>query len=131
MPAEYPRGAPPRILDAARRTTADGVRLAPFLRRSSPVGNTGGPGQFTTRRSTAQAFWTGVTRDALLVAVPNVPVYLFDAATGAMIAQTISDGSGNFTFQVPGNATPYFVAGFDDPSARSGVTLRNVYGVFA
>ena len=69
----------------------------------------------------------GVTRDASDVALGNCVVKLFEAATDIKIAQTTSDGSGNFSFNVGTNAGffyyVYYKAGSPDVAGTSVNTI--------
>lgn len=69
----------------------------------------------------------GVTRDSSDVALGNCVVKLFEAATDIKIAQTTSDGSGNFSFNVGTNAGyfyyVYYKAGSPDVAGTSVNTI--------
>lgn len=53
---------------------------------------------------------TGVTRDSTGAALAACTVYAYRGSDGTLVAQTISDGSGNYTLVMPTNANFFIVA---------------------
>lgn len=91
------------------------------------------PGQIPAANQAYQAratyTITGITREGNGNALGNFYVYLYQKDTMAFVAQTISDGSGNYSFTVPNNSTEYFVVIHrEDVVSLAGVTLRNLRG---
>lgn len=90
-----------------------------------------GPGGFAspsrTRGSTQ--FWrlTGTTRDSAGNALPGCTVDLF--ALNTWIAQTVSDGSGIFTFNLGGNSNgdkrSFFTRAVDPNGAVAGTSVND------
>ncbi len=55
---------------------------------------------------------SGVTRDSTGAVLANCAVDLFLTAEDTLVAQTVSDGSGNFSFTVSGNSQNYFLRAY-------------------
>lgn len=71
---------------------------------------------------------SGVTRDRGGNPVPNVPVGVYNAATGQLEHSVVSDAAGNYSVNV-NTANNYFVAGFLPGSPdQQGVTDNNITG---
>jgi hypothetical protein len=73
---------------------------------------------------------TGVTRDSAGVPLGNCRVHLFNSAD-VEIAETVSDGSGNFSFTTDQNSGTYYLvaylAGSPDRAGTSANTLTLTY----
>lgn len=73
---------------------------------------------------------TGVTRDSTGVALGSCSIDLFESATDIRVANTISDGSGNFSFVLGNNSGTYYIvaykAGAPDLAGTSVNTLAPV-----
>jgi len=84
-----------------------------------------------TPRFTGTFSIVGVSRDSAGVALAFCKVSLFIAdAFDQRIAQTTSDGSGNYSFTVPSNANSYWVAMYKAGSPNlAGVSDRNLVAV--
>jgi hypothetical protein len=87
----------------------------------------GGGSGFTSPKFYGSFRLVGITKDASDVALGNCVVKLFEAATDIKIAQTTSDGSGNFSFNVGTNAGffyyVYYKAGSPDVAGTSVNTI--------
>jgi hypothetical protein len=55
---------------------------------------------------------TGVTRDSAGAALGTCIVHLFETPTDIEVAQTTSDGSGNFTFTIGNNAGYFYIVAY-------------------
>lgn len=55
---------------------------------------------------------TGVTRDSTTAALGGCIVQLFRTGDDSFVAQTTSDGSGNYSFTVSDNSSTYFVTAY-------------------
>lgn len=119
MPAPYLRGPAGREVSVARVGTGLGVlppcnwsKIPRFVR----------PVFFGSFRA------SGVTRDGAGATLGSCTVDLFEAhAPGDVprwIGRTVSDGSGNFSFQVSSNATTYWARAVNAAGALAGVTLE-------
>jgi hypothetical protein len=93
----------------------------------SPTPGYGGGHGFRSPKCYVRFQLVGVTRDASDVALGNCVVKLFESATDIKIAQTTSDGSGNFTFTIGTNAGffyyVYYKAGSPDVAGTSVNTI--------
>jgi hypothetical protein len=73
---------------------------------------------------------TGVSRDSGGTPLAFCDVRLFKAsAFDEKVAQTTSDGSGNYTFSVPDNASNYWVAMYESATPRAGVSGRDLVAI--
>lgn len=85
---------------------------------------------FWTRRWNTGAPWvkiTGTTRDAAGAALPACTVKLFRTADDVKVDQTVSDGSGNFSFtMIATTATFYIVAYLAGGPDREGGTVNSL-----
>lgn len=70
----------------------------------------------------------GVTRDSTGAALGGCTVKLFETGTDVLVAQQVSDGSGNYSFTVPGNGTYYELAYKDGAPAVTGASLNTLQG---
>jgi hypothetical protein len=70
---------------------------------------------------------SGVTRDSTGGVLPGCKVLLLIADTDTKIAETISDGSGNFSFGA--TAGPYWLAAWGPSGVVAGITMENLTGV--
>jgi hypothetical protein len=90
----------------------------------------GGGSGFTSPKFYGSFNITGVTRDSTGAATGNCVVHLFESATDIEVAQTTSDGSGNFTFIIGNNAGFFYLvaykAGSPDIAGTSVNTLTAV-----
>lgn len=109
-------------------TGAEFVTLGPLVVPVGGIGHT----YFSTPRLKKPSFLgsfsiTGVTRDSAGVALADCAVDLFLTAEDTLVASTISDGSGNYAFTLPGNSQNFFIraykAGSPDVAGTSVNTL--------
>ena len=90
--AQYPRGRKPlRVLRSAFRPPGSGFTSPKFY------------GSFSI---------TGVTRDSTGAVLGSCEVHLFQTGFDIEIAQTTSDGSGNFTFIIGNNAGYFYIVAY-------------------
>ena len=87
--------------------------LGPLLVPQGGVGHS----YFSTPRLKAPQFKgsfsiSGITRDASGVALGECAVDLFLSAEDTLVAQTVSDGSGNYSFVVNGNSQNYYIRAY-------------------
>lgn len=71
---------------------------------------------------------SGVTRDALGVAVGSCTVKLFNAATDVLTQTATSDASGNYSFAVDKTQTWYAVAYLAGAPDVAGTTVNTLVG---
>jgi hypothetical protein len=84
---------------------------APFGARGGP--RRPGPGQFPARRLFAPQFtYMAVTRDENNAPRGNCRVILFEAQTNQQIAETISDGAGNFSLSAGTNSGMFYTRAY-------------------
>lgn len=72
---------------------------------------------------------SGRTRDEDGVPLGSCAVHLFETATDIEVAETISDGSGNYTFTVGDNAATYYVVAYKPGAGafdRAGTTVNTL-----
>ncbi len=70
---------------------------------------------------------TGVTRDSAGAALGNCDVHLFLTDGDTEVDQTISDGSGNFSFRIGNNASRYYLVAYLIGSPdRAGTSLNTL-----
>jgi hypothetical protein len=67
---------------------------------------------FCPRQSDRTFRLTGVTRDSSNAALGNCIVRVFDGSN-LFLGQTTSDGSGNYSFDLPNNSGPFYVVAWD------------------
>jgi hypothetical protein len=72
---------------------------------------------------------TGVTKDSSGAALGGCTVKLFNRATDAKEQETVSDGSGNYSFIVSRTQTYYVVAYLPGSPDVAGTTLNTLAGV--
>lgn len=63
-------------------------------------------------QSTSRFSLSGVTRDSGNSALANCVVRVFDGSN-LFLGETISDGSGNYSFSLPNNSGPFYVVAWD------------------
>ena len=101
--AQYPRGRIPlRVMQR---------RFAPRGLWQGTPGYGGGSG-FTSPKFYGSFSISGVTRTSAGATLGNCAVHLFESATDIEIAQTTSDGSGNFTFVIGTNAGFFYIVAY-------------------
>jgi hypothetical protein len=66
---------------------------------------------------------SGVSRDSTNAAIGNCTLRLFRTGTDEKIAQTVSDGAGNFTFSFGTNAGYFYIVAENSDGSLAGVTL--------
>ena len=76
--------------------------------------------------STRQFAISGTTRDGTGAALAGCHVELYSDLTDQFIADTTSDGAGNFSFTVPGNGDSYFLVAFDAGNTVTGATIQGL-----
>lgn len=110
MPAQWPRGrAPNRVFGVGGFTRDDATRSFRPSAGDGPRGkSTGRSGLILYKEPIVFYTYAGVTRDAGGSALGGCRVELYERSSGTRVGQTTSDGSGNFSFAVPNNATNYF-----------------------
>lgn len=70
---------------------------------------------------------SGTTRDANGVPLGGCAVHLFESATDLKVAETVSDGSGLFTFTVGTNSGTFYVVAYKpDAPDRFGTTVNTL-----
>lgn len=95
---------------------------------NSDLASLGSPRPFAARPLSPQAFAiTGVTRNSAGTPIGGCRVCLFMADFDTKIAETVSDGSGNFSFAA--TAGPYWCAAWDGAGAVAGITMETLTGV--
>jgi len=119
--AQYPRmRLPLRVMQ--RRFNPRGLW-------SGTPGYGGGSG-FVTPKFYGSFQFTGVTRDSNGTALGNCDVHLFQTGTDIEIAQTVSDGSGNFTFSIGNNAGFFYIVAYKPGSPDlAGTTVNTLAAV--
>jgi hypothetical protein len=70
--------------------------------------------------------WTAVTRDGSNNPVPYCLVHLIRAGSDEKIAETVSDASGNYSFELSSNAGFYYVVAFSPDGLLAGATPENL-----
>jgi hypothetical protein len=99
-----------------------GATAAPHPRIIRPATGPEGWRQHTFRLS-------GVTKNLSGVALPGCTVRLFRTSDNACLGSTISDGSGNYAYPVPGGVPLYAVAYLAGSPDVAGVTDNTLVGV--
>lgn len=99
-----------------RLAAVTGQEYVVFGPRRIPVGGIG-HSLFSTPLLKTPTFFgsfsiSGVTRDSTGAVLANCAVDLFLTAEDTLVAQTVSDGSGNFSFTVSGNSQNYFLRAY-------------------
>jgi hypothetical protein len=73
---------------------------------------------------------SGVTRDSVGTPLGNCAVHLFESATDIEVSEVVSDGSGNFTFNIGNNAGFFYIVAYKAGSPDvSGTTLNTLVAV--
>jgi len=127
MPAQFPKTPRGRFnfnFGVGRRTVDSlGWKSHPLI---PPMGGR----TFFMVRSTNRFAITGVTRNNVGATLGNCDVRLFKADTDQLIAITISDGSGNFTFTIGTNEGWYWIEAYlSGAPDRAGTSLRTLAAV--
>lgn len=129
MPAQYPRtpkGSFPSVCGIGGSLGAPGLRLN--RGQLGQVGKIGRMPIFAKPVFTGAFLASGVTRDGAGAALGSCTVDLFEAhAPGDVprwVGRTVSDGSGNFSFNVSSNATLYWARAVGPTGLLAGVTLE-------
>jgi hypothetical protein len=68
---------------------------------------------------------TGITRDSTGATLGTCSVHLFESATDIEVAETMSDGSGNFTFVLGNNAGFFYIVAYKPGSPDVAGTTVN------
>ena len=120
MPAQFPRGKNLNLF-----ITKNKNRLNAF-----PVSLQEQARRFVSPKFYGQFSLSGVTRDSTGAALGNCDVRLFQTGTDIEVAQTTSDGAGNFSFSLGNNAGYFYLVcykvGSPDVSGTSVNTLSFV-----
>jgi hypothetical protein len=109
------------------------VLVDPF--RINSTGPWGGKARFRdkpfrqSKPASYNAAVTGVSRDSTGAALGNCTVKLYRAWDDAMIASTVSDGSGNFTLYPPSSGPYYLVAYLDGATDVAGTSVNTLTAV--
>lgn len=112
-------------------TGAEFVTLGPLLVPVGGIGHT----YFSTPRMKKPTFLgsfsiSGVTRDSAGTPLANCSVDLFLTAEDTLVASTVSDGSGNFSFTLAGNSQNYFLRAYKTGSPDvAGTSLNTLIAV--
>jgi len=109
MPVQYPRGRTPFVI-------AGQSRRGRF-----------GRGRFRSLKFFGTFSISGVTRDSAGAALAGCTVHLFSTATDTELAETVSDGSGAYSFSLGGNAGFYYCTAYKPGSPDvAGITLNTL-----
>ena len=103
MPAQNPRGRNPNRVSIGRFHPTG-------LWKGTP--GYGGGTNFKSKKFTGSFVITGITRDSVGAALGNCVVHLFQAGTDIEVAETTSDGSGNFSFSIGNNAGFFYIVAY-------------------
>ena len=90
-----------------------------------------GRGTFRSRLCYACFFITGMTKDSAGIPLAACTVNLFDATTNALLQTMVSDGSGNYSFQVQPGVTYYLVAYKAGSPDVAGTSVNTLMGAGA
>lgn len=72
---------------------------------------------------------TGVTRDTNGSPLGSCTVTLYNTLDDSVVARTVSDGSGNFSFSLAPTSGTYYYRAVDQTNLLVGTTLSNLVGV--
>lgn len=122
--SQYPRGRAPSRVGVGGRWRDPGVpQVAPGGRWHQPAARQ--QEAFQSRRFQGAFTISGVTRDAAGVALAGCEVDLFHSASDALVARTVSDGSGGFSFTIGNNSDYFYVRAYKLGSPDVGGTSVN------
>ncbi len=113
------------------RSGPNGASSAPIGRQLQRPGFASYPAANASRYGYDWPFFIrGVSRDSTGSALANCEIYLFDV-NRTLVQQTVSDGSGNYSFQVSGKSSYYqvhfYLVGSPD---RAGITKNTLQGAY-
>ena len=85
---------------------------------------------FRSRKFSGRFAVAGVTRDSTGAPLGGCTVHLFESATDAEVAETTSDGSGNYLFSIGQNAGFFYVVAYKVGSPDlAGTTVNTITAV--
>lgn len=116
MPAQYPRGnRPNRVFGVGGQTRDDPTRSFRPGVGDGPRGQSlGRSGLVFFRRPVVFYTYAGVTRDSAGAPIGACRVELYERSSGTRVGETVSDGSGAFSFPVPNDVPNYFAVAWTE-----------------
>jgi hypothetical protein len=108
-----------------------GPAYSPAQRTGPNYGDSWEP-EFNSSRDRFRGFFsiTGVTKDSTGTPLASVDVELFNTGSEQFLQKTTSDGSGNYSFVVPGNSSNYWVRAYKVGAPDvAGTTINNIVAI--
>jgi hypothetical protein len=128
--AQYPRGRFPGRCGIGGRWHEPG---RPGLRRLTRWHEPSSLGPiFKSAKFSGTFLIAGVTRDNTGAPLGTCDVHLFETPSDLEVRQLVSDGSGNFAFQIGNNSVPHYIVAYK-PGAPdvAGTTRNDLYATIA